>query len=339
LGAPASTAKTSGRRTGLAGWLTRPDHPLTTRVIANRLWQLHFGQGIVRTSSDFGTAGDRPSHPELLDWLATELPRQGWSLKRMHKLLLSSATYRQACLPTGREWTAEQRAGAAQNWRRALAVDPENRLLARMNRLRLDGEAIRDALLVAGDRLSARRGGPGVMPPLPQEMLATLLKGQWKDSPDAVDHRRRSVYIFVRRNLRYPLLDVFDRPDTNASCPQRNRSTTAPQALTLLNSELALDAARDFAGSVLTQVGPDRAAQIELCYRRALGRHPTELERATAADFLERQAKRLREEGRGASALALPSTPPPSGTDVHSVAALTDFCLALFNLNEFIYLD
>jgi hypothetical protein len=178
-----------------------------------------------------------------------------------------------------------------------------------MNRQRLDGETIRDAMLFAGGRLSDRRGGPGVRPPLPQELVATLLKNQWNVSPDEEDHRRRSVYLFVRRNLRYPLFEAFDRPDTNSSCPRRNRSTIAPQALILLNSEFSHAAARDFAAFVAAEAGPDPAARVNLAYRRALGRSPTDDERRLALNFLGR----------------------PSD--------LSDFCLALFNLNEFVYVD
>jgi hypothetical protein len=200
-------------------------------------------------------------------------------------------------------------------------IDVENRLLWRANRRRLSGEAIRDAMLAAADRLSPRTGGPGVMPPLPEELLVTLLANQWKTSEDEEDHRRRSIYLFVRRNLRYPLFDVFDRPDTNASCPRRSESTIAPQALVLLNSEFSFNSARDLAGYVLHHAGSDRDAQITLAYRRALGRHPTSEESARAAEFLAERAA-------------------SSGVDrAADEGALAYLCLALFNLNEFIYVD
>jgi hypothetical protein len=314
-----------GRRTALAAWLTRPDHPLATRVIVNRLWQYHFGHGLVRTPSDFGQMGEAPTHPQLLDWLATELPRRGWSLKEMHRLLLTSATYQQASRPHSADWTAEQTQAARENWKKSLEVDPANRLLARMNRQRLEGESIRDAMLSSSERLSSRRGGPGVMPPLPTELLATLLKKQWEVSPDEEDHRRRSIYLFVRRNLRYPLFDVFDRPDTNASCPQRNRSTTAPQALWQLNSEFSLAAARDLAAYVASQGGDNQREQIALAYRRTLSRQPTDEEIATAIAFLARQTERLQQ---GEQKIQDPAA-----------EAMAHLCLALFNLNEFVYLD
>jgi hypothetical protein len=223
----------------------------------------------------------------------------------------------QASRPTEPGWSADQRESAMASWKKSRELDPDNRLLARMNRLRLDGESIRDAMLASADRLSPRRGGPGVRPPLPDELVATLLKNQWTVTPDEEDHRRRSIYIFVRRNLRYPLFDVFDRPDTNASCPQRPRSTTAPQGLTLLNSEFSLDAARDLASFVW------KSAEL-----------------AVGAAFLRQQTERLRNEGRDVETLlALKGLPPEGKADVFAAAALADFCIGLFNLNEFTYVD
>ena len=328
---------TSGRRVALARWLTRPENPLTTRVIVNRLWQHHFGTGLVGTASDFGTVGDSPTHPALLDWLATELPRRKWSLKAMHRLIVGSATYRQQgrLVATG---NIERDKQAAANWKKNIARDPENRFLGRMPRRRLEGEAIRDSMLAVSDRLSDRSGGLGVRPPLPQELLSTVHKGHWTVSPDERDHRRRSIYLFVRRNLRYPMFDVFDRPDTNASCPRRNQSTIAPQALTLLNSEFSLNAAKDLAEYLLTHAGDDTVEQVTLCYRRVLGRAPSAEERRVALQFLETSAAALRSAQRPASELALPDN-LPADRDVHEAAALTGFCLAMFNLNEFVYVD
>ena len=313
VGLAASIVKSDsivGRRSELARWLTRPENPLTTRVLVNRLWQGHFGEGLVRSASDFGRMGETPTHPELFDWLAGELPRQGWSLRRMHRLLVTSATYRQASRPDSPDWSAAQRSAAGENWSHAQVADPDNRLLARMPRRRLEGEAIRDAMLAAAGQLSQRRGGPGIRPPLPQELVETLLKNQWNVSPDTEDHRRRSLGLFVRRNLRYPLFEAFDRPDANASCPRRGRSTIAPQALFLLNSEFSLQAAQDLAAA-LQQASLDPTVQIDLAYLHTLSRRPTEAERRLATDFL----------------------------NADSPAALTGFCLALFNLNEFIYID
>ena len=169
-------------------------------------------------------------------------------------------------------------------------------------------------------------------------MLVTLLKNQWPVSPDSEDHRRRSIYLFVRRNLRYPIFEAFDRPDTNASCPRRNESTIAPQALMLLNSETSLSAARHLAGIVITNVGGDQSQQVASCYLRTLGRLPTDAEKELAQSFLKQDAQRLHSENREASTLALP-IPLPQNTDEFQAAALTDFCLTIFNLNEFIYID
>lgn len=274
-------------RTELARWLTSQDHPLTSRVMVNRLWQHHFGKGIVESPSDFGLMGSPPSHPELLDWLANELMTTGWSLKKLHREIVCSATYRQA---------------------------------SRKPR-RLEGEAIRDAMLAASGQLDFHRGGPGVMPPLPEELTKTLLPNQWKASENPADAARRSIYIFARRNLRYPLFEAFDRPDPNASCPLRGRSTTAPQSLLLFNSEFSLSCAKHLATEVGREEPRDDSARIAAACRRVWGRAPTEQEHKTLVDFVARQGELLRREG----------------TSGH--AALVDLCLALFNSNEFLYLD
>jgi hypothetical protein len=296
-------------RLALANWLARGDNYLATRVIVNRLWQHHFGQGLVRTPSDFGVMGDAPAHPQLLDWLAGELVRRGGSLKQMHRLMLTSATYRQASHPA-----VDASPPELARWEAATGVDPENRLLWRASRQRLEGEVIRDCMLASAERLSLRKGGLGVMPELPDELTVTLLKDQWKTTPDEEDHRRRSIYIFARRNLRFPLFEAFDRPDTNASCAARTQTTIAPQALLLLNSEFSLSAARGLAEFVRSHAGTDPDQQIELVYRRALGRAPTELQLTRAQSFLDERTEASRDP------LAL-------------------LCLAVFNSNEFVYVD
>jgi hypothetical protein len=332
---PPEGATTTRRRTALAAWLTRSDHPLVARVMVNRIWQQHFGRGLSETPSDLGLIGDVPSHPELLDWLASELISSGWSLKHVHRQIVSSATFAQASRPDSADWAADLRRRVQESWRQSLTADPANVRLSRMNLVRLQGEEIRDALLSASGVLSQRRGGPGVMPPLPQELVSTLLKDQWTVSPDPRDHNRRSIYLFVRRNLRHPLLDVFDRPDTIASCPRRARSTTAPQALALLNSELSLQAAKNLAG-LLVEEAPDSTGQVRRAYLRVLGRSPQADELAAGRTFLADQAARLKSQGRAPSPLPLPGELPP-GADPHKAAALVLFCLALFNLNEFVY--
>jgi hypothetical protein len=274
---PSPSTASTPPRAALANWLASNDNFLATRVIVNRLWQHHFGRGLVRSPSDFGVMGDAPSHPQLLDWLAGELVRRGGSLKQMHKLMLTSATYRQCSRPLENPSPAE-----LDRWKSAAEVDPDNRLLWHAERQRLEGEAIRDSMLAAAEKLSPRTGGRGVMPPLPDDLTTTLLKDQWIPSPNEEDHRRRSIYLFARRNLRFPIFEAFDRPETNASCPVRSQSTIAPQALLLLNSEFSLNSARDLAEFARNRGGEDRDAQINLVYRRALCRPPTtaQLERA-----------------------------------------------------------
>ncbi len=288
------TSHSTGRRKALAEWLTRPDHPLTARVLVNRLWQHHFGRGIVATPSDFGTMGEEPSHPELLDWLASELIAHGWSLKAIHRLILTSATYRQS-----------SRAEAV-----AFAADPENTLLWRHTRQRLDGEAIRDALLVLSGRLNTAQGGPPVFPELPAELTRLSNKGAvWPVSERRQDRDRRSLYVFVRRNLRYPFFEAFDRPDTNVSCPRRASTTIAPQALTLLNSALANESARALAEIIAAAAGEDHGWQVDRAYRTVYGRSPDAAERRLGQEFLD---------GNG---------------------SLRHFCLALINANEFLYIE
>ena len=296
---PSNDAKTTGRRTALANWLTRSDNPLATRVLVNRIWQGHFGQGLVGTPSDFGVMGNSPTHPELLDWLATELPRLGWSRKRLHRLIVTSATYRQAS-----QVEVSKTSGTKST------IDIGNRLLAHFPRRRLDGETIRDTLLTASGQLNRQAGGPGFRPPLPNEIVRTLLKDQWPVTANTAEHRRRSVYLFARRNLRYPLFEAFDKPDANASCPRRNVSTIAPQSLLLLNGDDSLAAATHLAILIESQAGADHDAAIKLAYRRILNRPPTRDEQRAASEFLH-----------------------------ESDSTLADLCLALFNVNEFVYVD
>jgi hypothetical protein len=315
---PASSSV--GRRKALAEWLTRPDHPLTARVIVNRLWQGHFGRGLVATSSDFGTQGREPTHPELLDWLATELIARGWSLKAMHRLMVTSATYRQSSRPSVE----------------ALEADPENNLLAQMPRRRLEAEAVRDALLAVSGTLDRRVGGPSVFPDLPPGVET---RGGWTRSANASDRNRRTLYVFVRRNLRYPLLDAFDAPDTNTTCPERNVSVNAPQALMLLNSDLILDQARALAGRLYRE-SPDRNDKFGLvrrAYRLAFGREPDADESSRGVAFLESQPALL--SGRPAARAPVLPTPVPDGIPAAQAAAMVDYCHALLNLNEFVFVD
>jgi hypothetical protein len=280
---------TTGRRSTLAAWIASRDNPLTARVLVNRLWQHHFGRGLVATPSDFGVRGEQPSHPELLDWLAVEFMERGWSIKAMHRQILLSAAYRQSTRATPE----------------ALAKDQENLLFSRMRRLRLEGESIRDTLLSVSGRLNPTMGGPGVFPPIPPEAVQGS-KG-WPSSPHREDHVRRSVYIFARRNLRFPFLEVFDLPDSNLSCPKRQRSTTATQTLALLNATDVMDAANALADRLRLGTNTEDE-RITRAYRLVLGRRPTAEEQKLAHEFL-------------------------------AASPLGEFCRALFNLNEFVYLD
>ena len=335
---PLGGLRSSGRRAAFARWLTHPDHPLTSRVIVNRVWQHHFGHGLSRTPSDFGLLGDEPLHNDLLDWLARELVSQQWSLKQLHRLIVTSATYRQASGPAAFTGDERRRQLAQRHWHRSLETDPQNRLLGRYPRRRISGEALRDAMLVSACMLNSHFGGPGVQPPLPRELLQTLLKNQWQVNSVEAEHHRRSIFVFARRNLRYPIFDAFDRPDANASCPRRDQSTTAPQSLLMLNSEFSLQIARRFAGHILGTVLDSRDQQITVAVQRALSRRPAAAELALFSRFLTEQIQLLRREARAPAELALPLPCPPS-SDPYEAAALTDLCLALFNSSEFLYLD
>jgi hypothetical protein len=335
------TSHSELNRTDLAYWLTSSDNPLTARVMANRSWQWHFGRGICTTPSDFGVMGAAPTHPELLDWLASELREGLWSMKRVHRLMVSSSTYRQISDCELQIADSSNRG----NLQSAISNPKLAHLYAHFPRQRLSGEAIRDSMLVAAGLLSSQRGGAGVMPPLPAELLGTLLKGQWTASKREAEHYKRSVYVFARRNLRYPIFEAFDRPDGNASCPVRGRSTTAPQSLLLFNSEFSLLAARHLAARVLDAEEPknQRAEgpneeMIERLYLTALSRRPTADETAMLDKFLLEQRDRLASEGRPRDQLALPVGYAPQA-DAYGAAALVDACLAILNSNEFIYVD
>ncbi|MCP4172146.1 MAG: DUF1553 domain-containing protein [Fuerstiella sp.] len=306
---PLKNSHTAGRRTALAAWLTSSDNPLTARVIVNRVWQHHFGTGIVDTPSEFGIMGSEPSHDRLLDWLSKWFVDNGWSLKKLHRLIVASGTYRQrSVLPSDASETE------INMWSISRETDPDARLLSRYPRWRLEGEAVRDAMLFAAGVLNRKAGGPGVRPPLPKELVSTLPKNQWKVTDDEQEHNRRSVYVFARRNLRYPIFEVFDRPSANSSCPDRDVSTTAPQSLHLLNSEFSATIARRLAESVADST-PD--IQIQHVFERILGRRPSN------------------QESRDAQAFLIESNRSADG----SLYGLSHLCLSLFNCNEFIFVE
>jgi hypothetical protein len=292
---PELPADTANPRTVLARWLTEPDHPLTARVLVNRVWQYHFGTGLVATPNDFGANGSPPSHPELLDWLANEMIVGGWRLKPLHRLILLSSTYRQS--------------SRSSDAPRARSVDPDDRLLWRFPRRRLSAEEVRDAMLAVSGRLNRAAGGPSVIPPVDPDLVQLLYDpGQWAVTPDARAHGRRSVYLVAKRNLRLPLTEVFDQPDLQTSCPRREASTHAAQALELLNGKTSNQLAADFARRLAEECGPDPARQVERAWLLAAGRPPSPREQELALRFLQD-------------------------------GALKEFALAFFNLNAFLYVD
>ena len=307
-------------RVQLARWLTDPSQPLAARSIVNRVWQHHFGTGLSNTPSDFGVMGEEPSHPKLLDHLANRLINHDWSLKDLHRQIVLSATYRTQSKPPV---TASANPDAAQAWKDAKLADPSNRLLARFPRRRLDAESLRDAMLLASGTLNHQAGGPGISPPLPEALIKTLKSGQWKTSADTAEHYRRSIYIFARRNLRYPLFATFDRPAANCSCAMRTPSTTALQSLLLLNSNFTLDLSRSLASLCINEYAEAPQTQTREIFRRVFARLPTSQEELDCHEFLLSQAAMAEQQGSHDPALA----------------ALTELCRALFNSNEFLYID
>ena len=257
-------------RRKLAAWITDPHNPLTARVLVNRLWQAHFGAGIVATPNDFGRMGARPTHPELLDWLANEVVANGWRQKPLHRMMVLSNTYRQASVAVPPAAVMEK--------------DPRNRYLWNFSRRRLQAEEMRDAMLQAAGLLNPQRFGPSVIPPIEPELVNLLYKpDQWAVTPDAAEHNRRSVYLFQKRNMRMPFMEVFDSPDTLLSCARRESSTHAPQALELLNGPVTRQAAVALAER-LTKLPAHR--RIDEAFALVFNRPPVARERAASQRFL-----------------------------------------------------
>lgn len=314
-------------RTDLANWIMQPDNPLTARVFVNRIWQHHFGRGIVNTPNDFGLRGEPPTHPELLDWLATEFVANGWQLKPIHRMIVLSNSYRQASNVKPSE--------------QAKQVDPENRLLWRMNRRRLDGETIRDCMLAAAGTLNRQVGGTSVRVPLEPEVYDLIFTegepdGLWNVTPDSVQHTRRSLYLLAKRNVRLPMLEAFDQPDRLSPCADRAVSTFAPQALIQMNGPFAQQQSRAMSASLLLECGTDVDKQIIQAYRRAFSRAPSGDEVRMAKEFLKGQAELAAERLLARLPAGVPDGLPANVDAAHSVA-LADFCLALFNANEFVH--
>jgi hypothetical protein len=294
---------TTGRRLTLADWIVSPENPLTARVFVNRIWQSYFGNGLVRTPNDFGLAGLRPSHPELLDYLASEFIREKWSVKKLHRLIVTSATYRQSAIP-------------AANTRATLAakIDSENTLLWRQNVRRLTAEQLHDSLLAVSGLLREYKGGPPIWPDLPPEILqanpaflddnAEKTKA-WYPSPKP-EQPVRGIYLVQKRTVRIPFMETFDLPQNSVSCPQRTRSVVPPQALTLLNGELTAQSAEALAAQL--DCCATQTEAIQTIFRAALQRAPSPQELPRCQKFL-------------------------------ATHTLPELCRAILNLNEFVYLD
>jgi hypothetical protein len=312
LARKASQAASTQQRHAMANWLVDVDEgagSLLARVIVNRVWQHHFGEGLVRTVDDFGVQGERPSHPELLEWLAHDFVTNGWKLKRLHRMILTSATYQQAA--TFDDAKAK--------------IDPDNRLLWRQRTMRIEAESLRDAILAVSGTLNLEPYGPGFKPPIPSDAIVArnTTNPYPKDVNDTPETRRRSIYMFRKRVVQHPLIITFDGTDTTVSCGKRNRTTVAPQALLLLNDSWIRSRAEDFAG-LLEREANDPGRRVEIGFERALGRSPTDDEKKACLEFLASQTRARRER--------------PAATDFER-PALADFCQSLFALNEFVYID
>jgi hypothetical protein len=319
---PRPTGTTSLRRRTLAEWIGSPENPLTWRVLANRVWQHHFGRGIVATPSDLGFSGSRPTHPELLDWLATQLIANGGHLKPLHKLMLMSSTYRQTSSvaadvrrlrnsPPGRNAMAKP--GPLTS---AATVDPTNALLSRMNKQRMEAEVIRDSILAVSGKLNLKPGGPGIKPRIRADLLDASQRNKWPVLTDEGPQEwRRSVYIYVKRQLLMPSLELFDAPTTTDSCALRMQSTVPTQALVMMNDEFVEDQAHFMAERAARDAG-DLEAAIKRMFMLTLSRVPGELRLSQALDFVRKRARQS-----------------------DQATALDDLAHVLFNSSEFIYIE
>jgi hypothetical protein len=296
---PPAAVQGSGRLE-LARRLVDPSNPLIARVLVNRIWQHHFGEGIVRTPDDFGRMGQSPTHPELLDYLAAEFIRRGWSIKAMHRLIVLASSYRQGSRPVGR----------------ASEVDPENRLLHHMPVRRLEAEAVRDTILAVSGRLNRTLHGPSVLP-----YLTPYMEGRGRPSPGPLDgDGRRSIYLNARRNFLTPLLLAFDYPVSFTPIGRRGVSTVPAQALALMNDPFVVQQARHWAERGLAEPGKNAEQRIEALYQTAFARPPSAAELRDALQFVERQAGRY-------------------GNDPDDPRAWADLCHVLINVKEFIFIE
>ena len=296
-------AKSSGKRRVFAEWAARAENPLTARVMVNRIWQYHFGRGIVRSSNDFGKLGTPPTHPELLDWLASEFIASGWRLKTMHKLIMTSNTYRMS----------------SQGNLDFIQQDANNDLFWRFNMRRLAAEEIRDTVLSITGKLNLKMGGTSVFPELPQEVLATASRPRnvWGKSPPD-EANRRSVYVKIKRSLLVPILNQFDQANTDSTCPVRFSTTVPTQSLTMLNGKFINDQALAFANKMHSEGGETVEDRVKFGLRLVLCREPAPAEIQHALTFIQELQQK---------------------DGLSSEVALTRFALLALNLNEFIFLD
>ena len=302
--------QTSGRRRALAEWIASPDNPLTARVIVNRIWGWHFGTGIVPTPGNFGKMGIPPSNPELLDWLATEFVRQGWSIKQIQRLIMNSETYKMAS-----SFYREEN----------VAKDPTNIYLWRFPIHRVEGELVRDMILSASSQLNMQFGGKPFFPSIPASVRIAQPRGIWQLTKEEPSTWRRGVYAYVQRGLRVPLFEVFDAPDLNITCERRDVSTVPTQALTLLNNDFILIQSKFLAQRVVKEAGNTPAEQIKQIYRITLSREPTRVEMDLNLAFLQKQRAYALGHGSGSD-------------DAAALAALTDLAQVILDSNEFVYI-
>jgi uncharacterized protein DUF1549/uncharacterized protein DUF1553 len=297
--APEDPIDVAKPRLKLANWIADPANPLTARVMANRIWQYHFGRGIVYTANDFGRMGTRPSNPELLDYLANEFVAAGWKMKPIHRMILLSNAYRQSSISPQEKLGMEQ--------------DANNDLLWKFTHRRLEAEELRDSMLAIAGRLNTKLGGPSVLVPIEPELVKMLKRPQyWVPTKDKSQYDRRTMYMIYKRNLRLPFLEVFDAPDILLSCARREQSTHAPQALELLNGKTSNDLAGAFAQRLLTE-RKTTSERVHYAWRLATGRLPSAGEKAIAMKFF--------------------------GSNSNDPEAMKEFALAVFNFNSFLYVN
>jgi hypothetical protein len=342
---PKPLDKSTGRRLWLARWLTRPDNPLVARVIVNRIWQDHFGEGLVASANDFGVMGQKPSDPELLDWLAGDFVAGGWKMKRLHRMIVLSNTYQMAATnPIGVAGAESSKPRYLEAVRGFAALSPGHPAalsklegLSHWKQRRLEAEAVRDSILAVSGRLNPQMGGPSVYPLIPRAVLEGQSRpGEGWGKSSEKQASRRSVYVYVKRVLGVPELELLDTPDTTFSCERRPVSTTGPQALTYLNGDFVQEQAKCFAGRLERDVGADAGAQVRRAFELALCRRPRAEELQASLDFLDKQQQQIEADTEWFSpAQAL----RPGLGKTSKRRALEAFCLVILNTNEFVYVN